>query len=422
MPKTAFDQSFALLRTRRYGTFVGATLLSNLGTWAQQVAEPWLLLTLGASSLVLGLDSFMQNAPVWALTLLGGVLADSADRRRVIGVCQSIQMLCPMTLLVLLLISLVAPWMVILCSLIVGVTDALSMPSFQSIVPTIVEREQIPSALALNATQFNLSRILGPALAGTLMASFGIAACFAANAVSYLPFILVAFWMLPRLSRSADSKKPVDARHLFAGLRTIISEPYLSFGLVTILTTSLFCGPLIVFAPILIRDVLHGTAGHFSAALAGFGLGGLLGAALLLGVPPQSDRRLMGSCFAIAYGLAVVLVGLDPWIASIPILLLLSGIAMSVSNTSVNALLQTHSPTELRGRTVSLYMLALRGGLSLGSIFTGATVALFGVRQALLVNGVLAAVAQIAIAWRWQRAPLPVSAEQNTAASGVLYQ
>jgi MFS family permease len=415
LAKTAFDQSFALLRTRRYGTFVGATLLSNLGTWAQQVAEPWLLLTLGASSLVLGIDSFAQNAPVWVLTLLGGVLADSADRRRVIGICQSIQMLCPIVLFVLLLAGIVAPWIVILSSVVVGVTDALSMPSFQSIVPTIVEREQIPSALALNATQFNLSRILGPALAGALMASFGIAACFAANALSYLPFILVALWILPR---GGTSRKQASgqASHLFVGLREITRTPYLSIGLVTVLATSLFCAPLIVFAPVLVRDALHGTAGDFSIAIAGFGLGGLIGAALLLGVPPQSDRRIVGSCFALACGFANILVALDRWASILPILLLLGGIAMSISNTSVNALLQTHSPEELRGRTVSLYMLAMRGGLSLGGLFTGMTVGALGVREALLLNGAIAIVTQLAIAWFWRRTGSP----QRLAGKGLI--
>ncbi|HEY1312055.1 MAG TPA: MFS transporter, partial [Pseudolabrys sp.] len=144
----AFGQSLALLRTRRFGTFAIASLLSNIGTWAQQVAEPWLLLSLGASSLIIGLDSFVLAAPAWILTLAGGELADRTNRRQVIVFFQSIQMLCPITLVVLLLTATVQPWMIIVLSLIVGITDALSMPSFQSIVPSIVSRDQVASALA----------------------------------------------------------------------------------------------------------------------------------------------------------------------------------------------------------------------------------------------------------------------------------
>lgn len=161
---SAFRESLDLLRTRRFGTFCFANLLSNIGTWAQQVAEPWLLLSLGASSFVIGLDAFVTAAPVWILTLVGGILADRSDRRRVIAIFQSIQMLCPTLIVVLLVTGTAQPWIVVMLSLVVGITDAISMPSFQSIVPSIVKREHVASALALNATQFNLSRILGPPL------------------------------------------------------------------------------------------------------------------------------------------------------------------------------------------------------------------------------------------------------------------
>ncbi|MFI5300034.1 MAG: MFS transporter [Polyangiales bacterium] len=142
-PSSALGESLTLLRSRRFGTFWFASFLSNIGTWAQQVAEPWLLLSMGASSFVVGLDSFAMNAPVWVLTLVGGVMADRVDRRRVIALFQSIQMLCPALVVVTLLTHSVRVWVMIAAALVVGVTDALSMPSFQSIVPTIVKREEI---------------------------------------------------------------------------------------------------------------------------------------------------------------------------------------------------------------------------------------------------------------------------------------
>ena len=233
----SFAESFRLLRTRRFGTFCIASLLSNLGTWAQQVAEPWLLLSIGASSFMIGLDSFAMAAPVWVLTLFGGILADLADLRHVIAICQSIQMLCPALLVVLLLTGTVQPWIVIALSLVVGVTDALSMPSFQSIVPSIVARSQVASALALNATQFNLSRILGPALAGILMASLGAVGCFALNAVSYLPFIWVALWILPHGKPPTTADDTQVRHHLFAGVRDIARTPHLRGALLTVLLT-----------------------------------------------------------------------------------------------------------------------------------------------------------------------------------------
>ena len=401
--------SLGLLATRRFGTFWFASLLSSIGTWAQQVAEPWLLLTLGASSFVIGLDSFAMNAPVWLLTLAGGALADRSDRRRVILLFQSIQMLCPTAIVILLIMGAVKPWMIIALSVVVGVTDALSMPSFQSIVPSIVERDQIAAGLALNSTQFNLSRILGPSLAGVLMSSIGAMACFVVSALSYVPFIGVALWILPR--RTPPPPPPGAAapprRDIFAGVGTILRDANLRGALLTVLATGILCGPLVTFTPVLVRDAFHGTAGQFSLAVMSFGVGGLIGAAGLLSIPASVDRRLLSSGFAIALGAVIVLTSLNPWFWGVPVLLGLAGAAMTVSNTAANSLLQIAAGARLLGRTVSLYMLALRGGISLGALITGASVSLLGVQHALLMNGSLAITVQVACAWNWLRAPLP---------------
>ena len=400
---THLGESLGLLRTRRFGTFWFATLLSNIGTWAQQVAQPWLLLSLGASSFLLGLDAFALGAPIWLLIVVGGVLADRADRRRIITLFQSIQMLCPTLLVVLLLAGIVRPWMVIATSLVVGVTDALSMPSFQSIVPSIVERKQIPSGLALNSTQFNLSRILGPALAGVLIASVGVIGCFALNAASYVPFIAVALWILPRHEPIAAAGDALDRRHLFAGIREIVRDRHLRGALLTVLATSTLCGPLITFCPVLVRDVLHGDAGHFSVAIGAFGVGGLLGATGLLAVAPGPGLRRISTRFAAAYGVVVALAALNPWYWGLPVLLALAGVSMNVSNTSANSFLQTVADPRLRGQTISLYMLAMRGGLSIGSLLTGVAVSVLGVRYALLADGVIAVGVHAMLGHDWLR-------------------
>ena len=299
MNASAFAESLALLGTRRFGTFWIASLLSNIGTWAQQVAQPWLLLSLGASSFLVGLDNFAMNGPIWLLTVMGGLLADRADRRRVIALFQSVQMFCPIVIVALLLIGAVRPWMVIAISLIVGITDALSIPSFQSIVPSIVERDRIPSALALNATQFNLSRILGPVAAGLLMASLGAVGCFALNAASYVPFILVALWILPPRS-AMPVREAFQGGEVAAGVREIARQPNLRGALLTALATSVLCGPLITFCPVLVRQAFEGNATQFSLTLAGFGIGGLLGAIALMGVEGKRDRRRLSSASGVA--------------------------------------------------------------------------------------------------------------------------
>ena len=400
-------ESLGLLATRRFGTFWFASLLSSIGTWAQQVAEPWLLLTLGASSFVIGLDSFAMNAPVWALTLVGGALADRSDRRSVITLFQSIQMLCPVAIVVLLVMGRMQPWMIIALSVVVGITDALSMPSFQSIVPTIVAHEQIDRGIALNSTQFNLSRILGPAIAGVLMTSVGVLACFIVSAASYLPLIGVALWILPRPVAEPVPDAPPPPRHLFAGIADILRKRHLRGALLTVLATSVLCAPLITFSPVLVKEVFGGHAGHFSTAVASFGVGGLLGAAGLLSVAPRVDRRRLSSGFALVYATVLILIALNPWLWALPPLLVLAGASMTVSNTAANSLLQATASPRLLGQTVSLYMLAVRGGISLGALLTGITVSLLGVQHAFLLNGVAAVVAQAVLARMWLRAPVP---------------
>jgi predicted MFS family arabinose efflux permease len=400
-----FRDSVGLLGTRRFGAFWFSSLLSSIGTWAQQVAEPWVLLTLGASSFLIGLDSFAMNAPVWLLTLAGGLLADRADRRQVIALFQSIQMLCPLAIMALLVVGRLDPWMVIGLSVVVGVTDALSMPSFQSIVPSILPRDRIGQGLALNSTQFNLSRILGPSLAGLLMASVGATACFALSAASYVPFVGVALWILPR--RGPARGAAPGRRQLVAGLRETLAQPHLRGAVLTVLFTSVLCAPLVTFTPVMVKEVLHGDAAHFSTAVASFGVGGLLGASGLLGLGPGIDRRWLATGFALAHGTMLVLAAINPWIWGLPPLLVVAGASMTVSNTAANSLLQSSARPSHMGQAVSLYMLALRGGLSLGALLTGAAVAWLGVRQALLVDGLLALVTQAGLARFWWRSPPP---------------
>lgn len=386
----ALRDAVHLLVTRRFGVFWLATLLSNIGFWGQEVAQPWLLLSIGASPFLVGLDAFSMDAPTWLLTLVGGVLADQADRRRVIASFQSIQMLCAVVLVVLLYFGVVRIWEVIGISLLVGVTDALSMPSFQSIVPSIVPRQQISTGLALNATQFNLSRVLGPALAGILMTGAGLLSCYVVNAASYLPFILVAVWILPRRGKSSDTASTADIRHPWEGFRGLMQAPGLRLALQMVLLTSVLCGPIITFCPVLVKQSLHGGPGLFSVAIGSFGAGGLFGAMGLLAIGQRHSRKRIALAAAASYGLVVMLCACNPWSTLLPVLMLSAGACMSISNTCANTYLLSRAAENWRGQATGLYMLAMRGGASLGSLLTGVSVNLLGPRVALVINGGMA--------------------------------
>ncbi len=381
------------------------------------MAEPWLLLALGASPFLVGLNAFALSAPGWLLTLAGGALADRKDRRLVIAVFQTIQMLCPAAIVVLLLVGAITPWIIIGLSVVVGITDALSMPSFQSIVPSIVNRDQLALGIALNTTQFSLSRMLGPAIVGVLMASVGAVACFAVSAVSYIPFVGVALWILPRRGPRHTETTPATERTTWHRIKKIWQQPHVRGALLTVFVGCLLTAPLVTFTPILIKQAFGGNATVFSIAMTAFGAGGVLGAVALLGVPSHVDRRHMSAYTAIANGIVVVLIALNPWQWGLPPLLVLASAAMTVSLTTADVVLQASAPRVVLGQTVSLYLLALSGGISLGALLTGVTVGWLGVQHALLLDGVLAVVVQLVVTRNWLRAPHGVVPDAPAAAT-----
>ena len=402
----AFSRSIRLLLTRRFGTYWFATLLANVGTWAQQVAQPWLLLQLGASPMLLGIDAFASGAPALLLTLAGGALADRADRRRVIALCQSLQMLCPIAIVALLLAHGLQPWMVIACSLVIGVTDALSMPSFQTIVAVLVSRRDLPTGISLNATQFNLSRILGPALAGLLMASVGVVGAYAVSAASYLPFIAVALWALPRGRIAAAARGPAGVEApAWRGTVDLLRPARLRLAIASVFFMGLFCSPLVTFCPLLVKATGADGVLRFSTAIAAFGVGGLLGATLLLGVDADRDRRGLASAGAAGFAAMVIVAATAPWPAWLPCWYLLEGLCMPLAGTGANADLHSATPPSSRGRAASLFMVAMRGGIGLGNLAAGALVATLGVRDALRLEGITGLVVLVLVGAAWRRAP-----------------
>jgi predicted MFS family arabinose efflux permease len=330
------------------------------------------------------------------------VLADHYDRRRIITIFQSIEMLCPIVLVVLLATGTIRPWIVIGLSLVVGVTDAISMPCYQSIVPSMVRHDQIAAGIALSSTQYNLSRIISPAAANLL----GLIGCFAANAISYIPFILVALWILPR---HAAATTPVDHPRIRAELWAA-SKPRVRAALLVVFATSVLCSPLITFCPILVRDAFGGNDGDFSLVVAAFGIGGLLGALALLGLAQTRKRRRVSSWSAVAAGGFVLASAVATRFRLLPLSMLLAGFALTASNTCANTLLQTNGAEGRRGQTVSMYMLAIRCGMAIGSVVTGASVHALGVRSGIAINGALAIVVQLILGRMWWRADRPTIA------------
>lgn len=408
-----FRRSLRAFRSRNFTILWIGNLLSNTGSWMQQVAEPWLVLRLSGSPVLLGLDSFAGDAPVWFLILVGGVLADRRDRRKIALFFQTLQFACPALILALLFAGQIRVWHIVVASFVVGITDALSMPAIAALVPSSVPKQDVPGALAINSAQFNASRMLGPLVAGVVMSTAGVTACFALNAASYVPFLLAIFLVrLPIATTTAEGPRAADAT-LGEALRTVGRDRSLRRALLKVVATSLFCAPLVTFVPVLIRDAFRLGSTEFGGALSMFGVGGLVGAAMVLQLRDAKGRHAFASAAAMTLGATTIVVALDRSYAALLALLFVAGGAMVASNTAANSILQGEIDARLRGRVASLYTLALRGGAPLGNLATGLVVARSGVRFALAVNGVLALVGHaiiLAMGVRRARAHAPPSA------------
>ena len=384
----------------------------------QQVAEPWLVLRLSNSPFLVGLDSFMGDAPVWLLILAGGVIADRRDRRRTALFFQALQAVCPILIVVLLATGRIEVWMVIALSLVVGVTDALSGPSINALVPSSVPDDDVASAVALNSAQFNLSRVLGPFFAGAVMATLGPIVCFALNASSYAPYLLAIYLLrippLPAAVRAPAGRRTATARRsLIEAVTAVAKKRRLRRALLTVFLTSIFSMPTITFLPVLVRDGFHLGSAEFGGALSVFGFGGLIGAAAVLPLKTNRRRQILSNLAALGLSALIVATALGRLFGMELVLLFVIGAAMVASNTAANSILQSSIDARIRGRVSSIYTLALRGGAPVGNLATGIVVAHFGVRTALLANGILGVACHAALIGRARRRAPPTSARES---------
>ncbi len=386
----------SLFTTKKYKLFWISSLLSNMGTWMQQVAQPWVILSISQSAFLVGLDSFALNAPSFIFTFWGGILADRFDRKKIILFFQIIQFFCVLLLFILLVKNQIHIWMIILISFFVGTTDAISMPAFQTIIPSLVKAKDIPRAVALNATQFNLSRILGPALAGLVLVTFGAPACFGINLISYLPFFLSIYWIYPkqRITPKSETQAVLPMQNESQFLH-LIKNPKYQGALLTVLITTLFSGSLVTFCSVIIKSTFLGGAQDLGFSTASFGLGGVLGAVLSsIFTSGFFHLKRFPNLVALFIGVALILIAIAPSLLVLNITLFLVGLGLTISNISISSGLQKLATNNVRGRVSSLFQLSMQGGLSIGSLLTGIVSSTLGIKTAMLTNGIALIVSQ----------------------------
>ena len=362
---------------------------STIGTWMQKVAQNWLVLSLsGASSaFFLGLDSFLGELPILLLTLVGGVVADRRDRRQLLLASQCMQMATALTLAVLVYLDVVQIWHVLALSAVTGLAQAFGGPAYQSLIPSLVEKRDLPNAIAFNSIQFNLARVIGPLIAGAALAAFGMVLCFALNGVSFLAVIAAILLLHVRHTPVPSTKKMRE--ELTIGLVFVRKHESL-LGLAVLGFATTFLGyPLLTFLPLFAKDVFSGDVVLYTHLMAFAGAGAVTGA---LGVAWLGKFRNMGRVLLLlqcAFGVVIVLFALTRLLWLNEVLLFAAGVCMVMVASMLSSLAQLNAPNEMRGRVMSAYMVAFRGGMPLGSLAGGWIANASSAPSVLVINGVL---------------------------------
>ena len=387
--QTPWRRLGAALTYRDFRILWSGAFTSSIGTWMQKVAQSWLVLTLAgpASAFYLGLDSFLGEAPIILFTLIGGVVADRRDRRHVLVTSQIIQMITAFTLAALVYWDAVRIWHILALSIVTGIAQAFGGPAHQSLVPSLVEKQDLPNAVALNSIQFNLARVVGPLLAGAALTAFGMAACFGLNGLSFLAVIAALLALRIRHVPATTPSRMQD--ELKSGFAYVRSQPGV-IGLVILAFATTFLGtPVLTFLPLFAQNVFHGGVAQYTTLMASAGAGAVTGA---LCVAWMGRFRHMGAtalALQATFGILVILFALTRVLWINQCLLFGIGATMVMCFAMFSSLVQLVAPNEMRGRVMSIYMVAFRGGMPLGSLAAGWTASLVSAPVVLGVNGLL---------------------------------
>ncbi|MGQ9919942.1 MAG: MFS transporter [Desulfobacca sp.] len=370
MPFALLD-TFASFRHRNYRLFFLGQTISLVGSWMQAVAQGWLVLILTDSSLMLGLAGALHTLPLLLFSFCGGVVADQTDKRRLLLATNGAGLAMALTLGLLIFTEIVQVWQILVLLFGIGATMAFDIPGRQSFIVELVGKDDLPNAIALNSSLFNGTRALGPAFAGMLIASVGIANCFFLNALSYVaPLICLTLLRLPpRLRPQQRLRTIAGTRELFAFIAR--QRPELGWIMAILAVNAVFALSYTVLMPIIARDILQAGPKGYGFLMAASGVGAFCGALVLAGLirryPPMpffwSGTALMLSALFLLSGTRSF------WLALV--FLFFTGFGMTTAISTGNSLVQLHVPDEMRGRIMSLFGLTFLGFTPLGNLLYG---------------------------------------------------
>ncbi len=368
--------------------WIGACL-STIGTWMQTQAQSWLVFEMSKDPKMLGLDAFLGQIPIFLFTLVGGVVADRVDRRFVLLGSQFVQMTCAVFLAILFSLGKVQIWHILALSFLVGTAQAFGGPAYQSLIPTLVKKEDLPNAIALNSIQFNLGRMIGPALGLLAFTKLGAAWCFYFNGISYIAVIITIWLVKSTFTPKPNTESMLDS--MKQGFRFIQSKSFMKALIVIAFLMTMLGIPLLTFLPVFAKEVFGQGAGGYTILLEVTGAGSILGALMVATFHQGRDKWRLAVINLIVLGFLVVAFAMSKLLILSYIILFFCSATLISTFALVSSLVQEIVADDMRGRVMSVYNMAFRGGMPFGALISSLYVKSYGAPLVVAVNGVLLA-------------------------------
>ncbi len=382
--------TFRAFKSRNYRLYFIGQSISLIGTWMQKTAVSWVIYTLTHSKFMLGVTLFATMFPSFLFSFLGGVVSDRYNRFKVLLLTQAISMAQALLLTALIFFKNYSVWEIIVLSVLLGIVNAFDVPARQSLVYDMVnDKKDLPNALALNSSMVNLSRLIGPAIAGLIIEKWGDDVCFGLNAFSFVAVIASLLLMkLPQYVAKPHTKNVFG--ELKDGLVYIKRTPAIGFLILMLALISLFVLPYTTLIPVFAKDIFHGTASTFGVIDSCIGLGAFAGAIFLASLKPGSNLRKILAVNTIVFGLGLLFFSHAAYYPLALLFAIIGAFGMMSQITISNTLIQTTVNPAMRGRVISFYAMAFFGMQPLGGLIIGSVSQAIGVRNTVLAQGIIA--------------------------------